>query len=444
MKAVGNAEVNKIYEGTIVEPFIKLIPSSTRSDREKYIAAKYKEKLFLTKSKLNSEESQKLLRLACEDTDLVEIVRLIAQGANVKHQYKDNKTLIHFMVESDNLLVIEVLLLNSAKLNSQDNQGKTPLHYAVQKLKVDTVKFLLSKSPELQIKDDYGNTALDSAKSIREKLDTDVDKIDQIIQLIEDLANKHRLRTSSLNMEKTKTKDKKKSLRKTFGRVNHKKRRQAPDFSGSDKIQEKPRSSSDAPKPNWHLSPDFRSRGYSEAPLPTNKLHEELPDSDILYKTEGEKEHKAPVVNEFRKMWNSSPKLLVRRRRSNSLGHAYLASIIKNSTEEVISNNNVNNENATISRKDSDPKEKTEATISKGSYQQTKKKSIMKPEPALKQKLHLSASYSNIQIIETDLPPPSMSGEFLRETNKLVPSSSNGSFSESFTESLSVSDTDTM
>ena len=79
------------------------------------------------------------LYVACHNSELNNVTKLLEGGANVNKKYEDGSTPLHIAcnVNSDdndiiksNLAIIKLLLKKQAKINVQDEDGNTPLHIA--------------------------------------------------------------------------------------------------------------------------------------------------------------------------------------------------------------------------------------------------------------------------------------------------------------------------
>jgi hypothetical protein len=129
MKAIGNARANAIFEHTMFPPWKKPPPTCDRATREKWIQAKYHQKLFLNPAR--PEQPEKDLYLAAKANDVISILSLIAYGVNVEHLHDHDhcRSALHIAVISGSLLAAELLLLNRANVNTKDSTGSSPLHY---------------------------------------------------------------------------------------------------------------------------------------------------------------------------------------------------------------------------------------------------------------------------------------------------------------------------
>jgi hypothetical protein len=84
MKAMGNKNVNDIFESKITEGWTKPEPSADRATKEKWIKAKYQDRKFVTPAKSSKHCQRSFTRRLCESEgtpNLVKLTELLAQGS---------------------------------------------------------------------------------------------------------------------------------------------------------------------------------------------------------------------------------------------------------------------------------------------------------------------------------------------------------------------------
>jgi len=165
---IGNEGVNSIFEHSIPSSWTKPTAKIDRATKEKFIKAKYEQKLFI-----NPEKPLKIRKAffsAVKRNDVLLTLQLLAQGAEIDSVNRKERTALHVSIAKGNLECVELLILNRANTLLVDSKGWTILHHAVAKgdqtvvsliLKNDTAKELI------EAQDKQGNTPLDSALELK-------------------------------------------------------------------------------------------------------------------------------------------------------------------------------------------------------------------------------------------------------------------------------------
>ncbi|KAJ3680255.1 hypothetical protein LUZ60_016533 [Juncus effusus] len=183
-------------EGVIIE---KPKPSDTLSTKEKYIQAKYIEKLFIAKE----PDSPVTIFDAIKSNDTKLLYRLIvSKSANPNERFyesdqeshnsqsepsswqfdpltcqiiltsgqqegcMDGCAPLHFACDLGAVKMVEMLLLFGAKIDIQDFHGRTPLHHCVFKKNDLLAKYLLRRGAQASIKDGGNLTAFERRMEI--------------------------------------------------------------------------------------------------------------------------------------------------------------------------------------------------------------------------------------------------------------------------------------
>ncbi|KAI4894833.1 hypothetical protein NFI96_018946 [Prochilodus magdalenae] len=133
MTAIGNAMANSVWEGAL-EGYTKPGADSTREEKERWIRAKYEQKLFLVGLPQSDVPlGQQLLRAVVED-DLRLVVLLLAHGTkeevNETYGDGDGRTALHLSCAMANVVITQLLIWYGVDVKSRDARGQTPLSYA--------------------------------------------------------------------------------------------------------------------------------------------------------------------------------------------------------------------------------------------------------------------------------------------------------------------------
>ncbi|KAM4605585.1 arfGAP with GTPase domain, ankyrin repeat and PH domain 3 isoform 2-T2 [Polymixia lowei] len=133
MTAIGNAMANSVWEGAL-EGYTKPGIDSTRDEKERWIRAKYEQKLFLVGLPQSDVPlGQQLLRAVVED-DLRLVVVLLAHGTkeevNETYGDGDGRTALHLSCAMANVVITQLLIWYGVDAKSRDARSQTPLSYA--------------------------------------------------------------------------------------------------------------------------------------------------------------------------------------------------------------------------------------------------------------------------------------------------------------------------
>ncbi|XP_049888816.1 arf-GAP with GTPase, ANK repeat and PH domain-containing protein 3 isoform X1 [Epinephelus moara] len=133
MTAIGNTMANSVWEGAL-EGYTKPGSDSSREEKERWIRAKYEQKMFLVGLPQSDVPlGQQLLRAVVED-DLRLVVLLLAHGTkeevNETYGDGDGRTALHLSCAMANVVITQLLIWYGVDVKSRDARGQTPLSYA--------------------------------------------------------------------------------------------------------------------------------------------------------------------------------------------------------------------------------------------------------------------------------------------------------------------------
>ncbi|XP_077956061.1 arfGAP with GTPase domain, ankyrin repeat and PH domain 3 isoform X2 [Gasterosteus aculeatus] len=133
MTAIGNAMANSVWEGAL-EGYAKPGSDSAREEKERWIRAKYEQKLFLVGLPQSDVPlGQQLLRAVVED-DLRLVVLLLAHGTkeevNETYGDGDGRTALHLSCAMANVVITQLLIWYGVDVKSRDARGQTTLSCA--------------------------------------------------------------------------------------------------------------------------------------------------------------------------------------------------------------------------------------------------------------------------------------------------------------------------
>ncbi|KAK1390275.1 ADP-ribosylation factor GTPase-activating protein AGD4-like [Heracleum sosnowskyi] len=221
-RTLGNAFCNSIWENLLQEdrtngsnadiPLKKPNPEDGIQQKDKYIRAKYGEKLLVKKEAtvsgisfavriwgaVSTNKLQEVYHLiVTSDSNIINTTYDEVAGTNSSHylldhdrqkDYHDKEkeeydptnrqtheksnesgeglqgcTLLHVACSSGNFVMVELLLQFGADINRSDHRGRTPLHHCICSGNNELAKFLLRRGARASIKDDGGLGALERA-----------------------------------------------------------------------------------------------------------------------------------------------------------------------------------------------------------------------------------------------------------------------------------------
>ncbi|XP_035533280.1 arf-GAP with GTPase, ANK repeat and PH domain-containing protein 1-like [Morone saxatilis] len=135
MSAIGNELANSVWEAN-TQGHLKPGPDASREERERWIRAKYEQRLFLASLPgTDLSLGQQLLRSTAEE-DLRTVVLLLAHGArqqvNETCGEGDGRNALHLASRKGNVVITQLLIWYGVDLMARDAHGNSAMAYARQ------------------------------------------------------------------------------------------------------------------------------------------------------------------------------------------------------------------------------------------------------------------------------------------------------------------------
>uniref|UniRef100_A0A8B9GNN8 ArfGAP with SH3 domain, ankyrin repeat and PH domain 2 n=1 Tax=Astyanax mexicanus TaxID=7994 RepID=A0A8B9GNN8_ASTMX len=146
------------------------------TSRKDFITAKYTEKRFAQRRRVDPSAKLRSLYDAVKSRDIFSLLQVYAEGVDLTetlslpNEHEPGETALHLavrMVDRNSLHIVDFLAQNSGNLDKQTGKGNTALHYCCLTDSSECLKLLLRSKASVTMTNEAGETPLDMARRLK-------------------------------------------------------------------------------------------------------------------------------------------------------------------------------------------------------------------------------------------------------------------------------------
>uniref|UniRef100_A0A8B9GNN2 ArfGAP with SH3 domain, ankyrin repeat and PH domain 2 n=1 Tax=Astyanax mexicanus TaxID=7994 RepID=A0A8B9GNN2_ASTMX len=172
---VGLSKFPAVTVELLLNEWIMTLPNLSAS-RKDFITAKYTEKRFAQRRRVDPSAKLRSLYDAVKSRDIFSLLQVYAEGVDLTetlslpNEHEPGETALHLavrMVDRNSLHIVDFLAQNSGNLDKQTGKGNTALHYCCLTDSSECLKLLLRSKASVTMTNEAGETPLDMARRLK-------------------------------------------------------------------------------------------------------------------------------------------------------------------------------------------------------------------------------------------------------------------------------------